>query len=65
MRWLLIGLVISVVALLAVAGAVVRHVRRARHLRPEDSTDTGSAEAAKLDATGTDTTGIDEQSKRD
>jgi hypothetical protein len=30
MRWLLLGLLISVVALVMVAGAVVRHIRRQR-----------------------------------
>lgn len=29
-RWLLLGLLISVVALVLVAGAVVRHIRRQR-----------------------------------
>jgi hypothetical protein len=35
-RWLLGGLLISVVALLLVAGAVVRHVRRQRHVQAEE-----------------------------
>ncbi len=37
MRWLLIVLFISVVALLIVAGAVVRHIRRQRPLIPEEA----------------------------
>ncbi len=41
MRWLLIGLLISVGALLFAAGAMVRHVLRQRRLRPDEP---GSAE---------------------
>jgi hypothetical protein len=36
MRWLVIGLLVSVVALLLVAGAVARHVWRQRRLLTED-----------------------------
>lgn len=34
MRWLLIGLLISVVVLLCVAGAVTRHILRQRRVQP-------------------------------
>jgi hypothetical protein len=37
MRWLVIGLLVSVVALLLVAGAVARHVWRQRRLLTEDA----------------------------
>jgi hypothetical protein len=36
MRWLLIGLLVSVVALVCVAGAVARHVWRQRRSQPEE-----------------------------
>ncbi|WP_263358065.1 hypothetical protein [Acidicapsa ligni] len=36
MRWLLIGLFISMVALVVVAGAVARYVRRQRRAHSED-----------------------------
>jgi len=36
MRWLLIGLFISVVALVCVAGAVARHVLRQRRVRSDE-----------------------------
>ena len=39
MRWLVIGLLVSVGALLLVAGGVVRHVRRQRRLLAEESAD--------------------------
>jgi len=39
MRWLVIGLLVSVGALLLVAGGVVRHVRRHRRLLAEESAD--------------------------
>jgi cell division protein FtsL len=39
MRWLVIGLLVSVGALLLVAGGVVRHVWRQRRLLAEESAD--------------------------
>jgi hypothetical protein len=39
MRWLVIGLLVSVGALLLVAGGVVMHVRRQRRLLAEESAD--------------------------
>ena len=39
MRWLMTGLIVSVVALLVVAGAVARHVRRQRRLLASESAD--------------------------
>ena len=38
-RWLMIGLFVSVVALLLVAGAVATHVRRQRRLQATESAD--------------------------
>jgi hypothetical protein len=48
MRWLLIGLLISVGALVLVAGAVARHVRRQRQAQAEAPQDALEA-APELD----------------
>jgi len=52
MRWLLVGLLISVLALLLVAGAAVRHILRHRRLGSEvqaGKRENGSADVLPAD----------------
>jgi len=49
MRWLVIGLLVSVVALLLVAGGVARHVWRQRRIVSEDSANLDLQKAQNLE----------------
>jgi hypothetical protein len=44
MRWLLLGLLISVFALVLVVGAVVRHIRRQRKTLPQNEPEAAGEE---------------------
>ena len=49
-HWLLIGLILSVVALLVAVGGVVRHVLQQHKVRGEESTASDVEESPELDS---------------